>query len=117
MSASALWAYALLLVALTWLAGALLPAGTVPQLSSPLAPQGCGLVLGAACLVQFAFSTWLDRRHERGLGRNLYWMIWYPIVFWVIACAATVVAYPKVLARARGARARWVSPDRGIRPQ
>jgi biofilm PGA synthesis N-glycosyltransferase PgaC len=58
---------------------------------------------------------WLDRRHDRGLGRNLFWMIWYPIAFWVINCASTVAAYPTVLVRGR-ARARWISPDRGIRP-
>jgi biofilm PGA synthesis N-glycosyltransferase PgaC len=83
---------------------------------SPLSLQGSGVVLGATCLVQFAFSCWLDGRHDRGLWRNLFWMIWYPVVYWVINCAATVVAYPKVLARGRGRRARWVSPDRGFRP-
>ena len=65
--------------------------------------------------MQFAFSKWLDGRYERGLGRNYYWMIWYPFAFWIINMLATVVAYPKVLGRRR-ARARWVSPDRGIRP-
>jgi biofilm PGA synthesis N-glycosyltransferase PgaC len=118
MCASALWAYGMLLLAAGWLVGLALP-GLLPAaaVGSPLSPQGSGVVLGAACLLQFAFSTWLDRRHDRGLGRNLFWMIWFPVVFWVINCAATVAAYPKLLARGRGARARWVSPDRGIRPE
>jgi len=117
MSASALWAYAMLAVTVLWLAGLALPPGVAPALASPLSPQGCGLVLGATCLLQFAFSAWLDSRHERGLKRNLFWMIWYPVGFWLFGCAATIVAFPKVLARGRGARARWVSPDRGVRPQ
>jgi biofilm PGA synthesis N-glycosyltransferase PgaC len=117
MCASVVWSYAMLLLALTWLLGLVLPAGAVPAAGSPLGQHGSGVILSATCLVQFAFSTWLDRRHDRALGRNLFWMIWFPVVFWVIGCAATVAAYPKVLARGRGARARWVSPDRGIRPE
>ena len=113
---SVVWSYSMVLLTATWLVGLLLPAGSVPVVGSPLSPQGSGVVLGATCLLQFAFSNWLDSRHDRGLARNLFWMIWYPIVFWVINCAVTVVAYPKVLLRHRGVRARWVSPDRGIRP-
>ncbi len=116
MCVSVAWSYAMLLLGVLWLLGLALPAGTVPVAVSPLSPQGSGVILGATCLIQFAFSMWLDRRHDRGLGRNLFWMIWYPIVFWVINCAATVAAYPKVLARSRGKRARWISPDRGFRP-
>ena len=93
-----------------------MPAGAVPALGSPLLPHAGGVVLGAACLLQFVFSTWMDARYDRGLARNLFWMIWYPVAFWMIGCATTVVAYPRVLARGRDARARWVSPDRGIRP-
>ena len=54
------------------------------------------MLLGATCLLQFAFSKWLDSRYEPGLGRNYYWMIWYPLVFWIINTGATVVAYPQV---------------------
>jgi biofilm PGA synthesis N-glycosyltransferase PgaC len=116
MCASVVWSYAMLLLTALWLLGLVLPAGAVPAVGSPLGLQGSGLVIGATCLLQFVFSTWLDRRHDRGLTRNLFWMIWFPVVFWVLGCAATVVAYPQVIARGRGARARWVSPDRGIRP-
>jgi biofilm PGA synthesis N-glycosyltransferase PgaC len=114
--ASVLWSYAMLAVTVVWLLGLALPAGAVPRVGPPLGAGASGLVIGAACLVQLAFATWLDRRHDRGLFRNLFWMIWFPIVFWVLNCAATVVAYPKVLVRRPGRRARWVSPDRGIRP-
>lgn len=116
MLVSLVWSYSMLLLTLAWLAGLALPAGTLPAVSSPLSPAGSGLILGTTCLLQFAFSTWLDRRYERGLFRNLFWMIWYPFAFWLINTASTVVAYPKVLMRRTGKRARWVSPDRGIRP-
>jgi poly-beta-1,6-N-acetyl-D-glucosamine synthase len=116
MIVSALWSYAMLLLTITWALGKVLPAGLLPVMGSPLSPQGSGLILGTTCLLQFAFGTWLDSRHERGLGRNLFSMIWYPFAFWIINTASTVVAYPNVLFRRSGKRARWVSPDRGIRP-
>ena len=106
----------MLVCTLLWLVDLALPSISLPGIGSPFIPQGGGLILGATCLVQFGFSKWLDGRYETGLGRNYYWMIWYPIVFWVINIATTVAAYPRVLARGGGKRARWISPDRGVRP-
>ncbi len=114
--ASVVWSYGMVLLAALWVAGLALPAEVVPALASPLLPHAGGVVLGAVCLLQFAFSTWMDARYDRGLARNLFWMIWYPVAFWMIGCATTVTAYPRVVARGRSARARWVSPDRGFRP-
>jgi biofilm PGA synthesis N-glycosyltransferase PgaC len=116
MTASAVWAYALLGLSLLWLLGLLLPAGMVPPVGSPLVPASGGVLLGTACLLQFVFSTAMDARYDRGLGRALFWMIWYPVAYWVIGAATTIAAYPLVFIRGKGARARWVSPDRGIRP-
>ena len=109
---SLLWAYALLAMTLVWLAGLLLPHGWVPLVGSPLIPRWGSALLGATCLLQFAVSKWLDSRYDHGLGRNYYWMVWYPLAFWLINITATIVAFPRALLR-RGARARWVSPDRG----
>ncbi len=116
MLVSVFWSYLMLVLTMLWLAGLVLPKGMLPLFGSPLIPQSSGLILGATCLLQFGLSKWLDSRYDQGLGRNYYWMIWYPIVFWVINVAATVVAYPKVLLRSDGKRARWISPDRGVRP-
>ena len=114
--ASVAWAYALLALAAVWLAGLVLPAGTLPPVVSPVVPQSGGVVLSSVCLAQFVFSTAMDARYDRGLGRTLFWMIWYPVAYWVIGALTTAVAYPRLLWRARGARARWDSPDRGVRP-
>jgi poly-beta-1,6-N-acetyl-D-glucosamine synthase len=116
MCVSVVWSYSMLLLTVVWFLGIVLPVGALPVIASPLSPAGGGAILGATCLLQFAFSKLLDGRYDRGLGRNLFWMIWYPIVFWVINSASTVVAYPKILLRSRGTRARWISPDRGFRP-
>jgi biofilm PGA synthesis N-glycosyltransferase PgaC len=111
---SLLWSYLLLAVLVLWLAGLVLPHGTVWPVGSPLIPQRSGVLLGSTCLVQFALSKWLDSHYDRGLGRNYYWMIWYPLAYWLINTAATVVGFPRALKLGEGKRARWVSPDRGV---
>ena len=63
-------------------------------------------------LIQFAISIWLDGRYDQGLGKNYFWMIWYPFAFWLLNLLTAVTALPKVLLNKKG-RARWVSPDRG----
>ncbi len=109
------WSYLMLVMVVIWIVGLLLPNSVIwPVVGSPLIPQGSGVFLGATCLLQFALSKWMDGRYEKGLGRNYYWMIWYPLVFWVINIATTITALPKVLLRNDGIRARWISPDRGI---
>ena len=80
-----------------------------------LAPGWGGLVIGSTCLLQFGVSMFLDSRYERGYGRYYYWMIWYPLAYWILNVCTSVVALPSVLLRGRR-RATWKSPDRGIRP-
>ena len=57
----------------------------------------------------------IDSRYEEGLGKYYYWMIWYPMVYWFINTATIVVAVPKALIKAKGSRAVWISPDRGVK--
>jgi biofilm PGA synthesis N-glycosyltransferase PgaC len=84
---------------------------------STLLPGWPGVILGATCLVQFALSLIIDSRYEsRQLGQFYYWIIWYPMAYWLIHAAASVVAVPLAIIKRRGTRAIWVSPDRGIRP-
>jgi len=112
---SLLWSYAMLIMFVLWLLSFILPLG-IPFIGSPLIPDEGGLLLGTTCLLQFALSKWLDSGYDQGLGRNYYWMIWYPLVFWLINICSTIVAFPKVIWLGKGQRARWVSPDRGIKP-
>lgn len=110
---SVLWSYVMLGLILLWVAGAFVPLPDAWRVPS-LLPDWHGVVLGATCLLQFAVSLLIDRRYEPGLGRNYYWMIWYPFAFWLLNMLTTVVATPKALAKRRGTRATWVSPDRGL---
>lgn len=82
-----------------------------------LLPQWYGLLLGSTCLIQFLVSLWIDRRYDQGrLIRNYVWIIWYPLLYWLLSMFSTVVAVPKTLLKPRNKRARWESPDRGIKP-
>ncbi|MFX5622382.1 hypothetical protein ABTE00_19715, partial [Acinetobacter baumannii] len=80
-----------------------------------LVPPGfTGMVLAVVCVLQFAISVAIDRRYEPRLGRSMYWTIWYPLAFWMIGMLTTLMAFPKVMLKTRR-RARWTSPDRGIK--
>lgn len=79
-----------------------------------LPPEFTGLLLGAVCLLQFFVSLLIDRRYERGIAKSLFWVIWFPVIYWMLSLFTTLVAFPKVMLRRHRARARWVSPDRGI---
>ena len=50
-------------------------------------------------------------RHIMQRGHNQdAWLIWYPIIYWVITAATSVVAVPKILFRDSEKPARWTSP-------
>ena len=49
-----------------------------------------------------------------GRGKEMvFWVIWFPMVYWMIGLLTTLVAFPKVMVKRQRSRARWVSPDRG----
>ncbi|MBE1162672.1 poly-beta-1,6-N-acetyl-D-glucosamine synthase [Dyella acidiphila] len=111
---SMIWSYVMALMVTLWLLGMVLP--LPPSLHVPtLLPQWNGVVLGIICMLQFLISLLIDRRYEKRIGRNYYWMIWYPIAFWMLTTATSVVALPKAMFKRRGTRAVWTSPDRGVR--
>ena len=56
----------------------------------------------------------IDRRYDSNLMRYFADTVWYPAAFWAISMIASVIAFPSVLLQRRK-RARWISPDRGIR--
>ena len=83
-----------------------------------LSPRWTSMLLCVTCLVQFAVSLGIDSRYERqsgGAARHYYWMIWYPIVYWMINVGTTVNGCIKALRKKRGQRAVWVTLDRGLR--
>jgi len=112
---STFWAYTIGAVFLLWLLGLVMPM-PAPFIVPTILPGWTGVILGGTCLIQFAISLAIDSRYEPALGRYYYWMIWYPMIYWMIHSTATIVSVPRALVKKRGQRAVWVSPDRGVRP-
>ncbi|NNF51977.1 MAG: poly-beta-1,6 N-acetyl-D-glucosamine synthase [Gammaproteobacteria bacterium] len=112
---STFWAHVMGAILLLWIAGKFLPLPETMQVPTVI-PGWAGVILGFTCLLQFAVSLTMDGRYEPRLGRFYYWMIWYPMIYWVIQAATTIVAFPRAMFRLRGRRAIWTSPDRGLRP-
>lgn len=108
------WSFDMAVIVVLWLLGHVIhmpPALHVPALF----PEWNGVVLGVVCMLQFMISLLIDRRYEARIGRNYYWMIWYPLVYWMLTTATSIVALPKAILKRKGTLAIWTSPDRGIR--
>jgi biofilm PGA synthesis N-glycosyltransferase PgaC len=76
-----------------------------------------GLVLSTVCLMESLLGIVLDHPYDRGLAKNFFWMIWYPVVYWMLVASTSVCALPALLLRRTGERAKWISPDRGLSPE
>lgn len=108
------WAYTMLLSIVLWLLSYAFETPTRLH-TGGLIPHWHGVVLGATCLSQFAVSLFIDRRYERGMGWSYFWIIWYPLAYWMLSLLTTVVAVPATLFRRPHGIATWTSPDRGYR--
>ncbi|WP_171695671.1 poly-beta-1,6-N-acetyl-D-glucosamine synthase [Methylomonas sp. ZR1] len=114
-------------ISLTWafLVVAMLALVPIEWLSSEpqealedLSPHWTSMLLCVTCLIQFAVSLTIDSSYERksgGSAQHYYWMIWYPIVYWLINVGTTINGCIKALRKKRGQRAVWVTLDRGLR--
>lgn len=112
---STVWAFAMGLTIVLWLAGLLFELPSAVNVPLVWPPTFTGMVLAAACLLQFAVSVCIERRYEPNISKSLFWIVWYPFVYWLINLCTTLVSFPKVMLRIRRQRARWTSPDRGIK--
>ena len=111
---SVIWSYTILVVLVFGIVGLVVPLPPWLRMSGPL-PTWYGAMLGTTCILQFLISMVIDRRYEQRLGRQFFWIIWYPLAYWLLGMLTTVVALPTALRKRRGTRAVWESPDRGIR--
>ncbi|XTZ37840.1 poly-beta-1,6-N-acetyl-D-glucosamine synthase [Salmonella enterica] len=111
---STIWAFSYALSVLLFLLGLVVPLPNGLQIQRILPPEFTGLLLAVVCLLQYLVSLLVERRYEPGIGKSLFWIIWFPAIYWMLSLFTTLVAFPKVMLKRRRARARWVSPDRGI---
>ncbi|WP_318363704.1 poly-beta-1,6-N-acetyl-D-glucosamine synthase [Enterobacter sp.] len=111
---STIWAFAYAISILLFLFGMVLPMPASLHVQHLFPPAFTGLMLGVVCLLQFMVSLLVERRYEKGIAASLFWIIWFPVVYWMLSLFTTLVAFPKVMLARKRSRARWVSPDRGI---
>jgi biofilm PGA synthesis N-glycosyltransferase PgaC len=105
----------MLLGLLMWVVSSLFPLFTGGPLGFGLMPQEWGTLLALTYILQSCVSVMVDSRFEKGLHSSIFWIIWYPLVFWLLQTATAVLALPRALMRPRHARGTWISPDRGLR--
>ena len=110
---STLWAFAYAMTVLLFIISHVAPIPPNLTVESLFPPEFTGLLLGVMCLLQFLVSLYIERRYERKVASSLFWVIWFPMVYWMIGLFTTLVAFPKVMLKRQRARARWISPDRG----
>ena len=108
-----LWSYAFLIYLLLWAVSQLTGVGR-EIIGNPFWGWN-GAVIACVCLLQFFVSVLLDMRYDKDLWKVIFWVIWYPVVYWAFNACAAAVSFPKGLFRSMKKPATWVSPDRGIR--
>lgn len=84
------------------------------ELSHLAATHTAGILLCTLCLLQFLVSLIIENRYEQNMASSLFWIIWFPVVFWTLSLATTLVSFTRVMLVRKKKRARWISPDRGI---
>jgi len=102
------WAFAFVGASLLWalsmftgLAGGISPV-----------PAWHGAVASVVCLVQMAAAVAANRRYDPGLPASLFWVPWYPLVFFAVMAVAAVYTAPKGLFGSLKGAGRWQSPAR-----
>ncbi|QTF07808.1 poly-beta-1,6 N-acetyl-D-glucosamine synthase [Brenneria izadpanahii] len=113
-SISTIWAFTYAISIVLFFLGQFIDIDENIRVENIFPPAFTGMVLAVTCLLQFSISLLIDRRYEENLGKSLFWVIWYPMVYWMLSLFTSLVGFPKVMLQARRQRARWDSPDRGI---
>jgi biofilm PGA synthesis N-glycosyltransferase PgaC len=108
------WSYAFASTVVLWILHLFidLPSPLVVQRIFP--PGWTGTVLAMVCLLQFVVGLALESKYERMPFRLLFWLIWYPFLYWVISATAAVCGLPRAVFKRKTALAVWESPDRGL---
>jgi biofilm PGA synthesis N-glycosyltransferase PgaC len=110
---SVAWAYLMAAILICWLLGFVFELPPWMQVPTMI-PKWTGVVLGFTCMLQFAVALIIDSRYEPRIARYYYWIVWYPLAYWLLNVVTTIAGFPRALIRRTGRKARWVSPDRGL---
>lgn len=84
---SIVWAHLLVVMSAVWIVSE--PLGAPPPHLAPFLGLFAAVTVGAG-IVQALVGMWLDRASDPALGRQLPWVAWYPLCYWVL-CVVLVV--------------------------
>ena len=113
---SVVWSFSIFATFILWISGQFFQIPPELQVKT-LLPSWGGVLLGITCLLQFAVSLSIESAYEKNIWKYYFWMIWFPIIYWVINVIAVVTGLPRAVFKKKGTQAIWASPDRGIREQ
>ncbi len=111
---SAFWSFLMAAILFIWVLAQFV---TVPDaiFIHRILPGWSGVLIIMTAMLQFVVSLIIDSRYEKNILKYYFWMIWYPMFYWMINTATMVAGAPRGFFKKRGQRAIWKSPDRGIR--
>jgi len=116
--AAVLWAFSLGFLIASWLIAYILYALkiiSVQPIQPFIPPAWTGSILALICLLQFVVSLYIDYHYESTtLLKYYFWIIWYPVFYWVISGLSVFMGVYNVFIRKRGVSITWESPDRGL---
>ncbi|MFH1282653.1 MAG: poly-beta-1,6-N-acetyl-D-glucosamine synthase [bacterium] len=88
----------------------------IPPTRPFIPPAWTGSILALICLIQFMTSLFIDSHYEKkSLIKYYFWVIWYPVFYWIINAVAVYAALFNIFVRKGGVKTTWKSPDRGLR--
>lgn len=111
---STFWAYSFWILIALWIFQEIFNLILPIRFKPPIPPQWTGSILALTCVIQFAVSVYVDNVYDKKFFRYLFWVIWYPFIYWMINALTVTVAVPKALLKKKGTKAVWKSSDRGL---
>ncbi len=112
---SATWAYAFVMSLLLFCLGQLIPMPEGLNVPTIYPPAFWGTILATVCILQFVVALLIESRYERNLARTIGWIIWYPLLFWIMMMSTTCVGFVKAFFKHIDKRGIWRTADRGFK--
>ncbi|AOQ23155.1 Poly-beta-1,6-N-acetyl-D-glucosamine synthase [Moorella thermoacetica] len=103
------WAFCFVVAGVVWAVSLLF--GLPPHGLSPL-PAWHGAVASVVCVAQMAAAVAINNRYDPGLIRCLFWMPWYPLIFFAVEAVLVVWTAPRGLFGSMERAGKWQSPAR-----
>jgi len=112
---SILWSFSLAVLIGVWCLQALFPSLHHGSPSTAWPASYWHVAYVVTYLLQGLTAVIIERRYDHRISRVLFWIVWYPVVLWLISFTTSIGGLMLALRKKRNTRARWVSPDRGFR--